>query len=580
MSVSSCIVFTDTHCPTEVKSNQVVIVGNQVVRGVQRFCLNAMCTYCGTGEYQNEYTDCSTCLKCTTEEDCCEGQEILTNCSSDRNAVCGCPPCTTITCPPSTTPDLPVEPSFQQNCPSDITIEAEEGATGGAVTWTEPVVSNASAAVQSHYPGDTFRIGYTDVFYAFSGSTGNMITCSFVINVKEAPRTTSTVDPVSTTTEQPEISSRCVNPVPNTTEQPDSGQFSSCDGQTVCWVLLGIITVVLVLFICQQESKSESIVHTIFQLTGSSILACRLPSIDRKEQKLVCMAWLLYDEYKNPIVFGGVYRVPPYLPGSPVYFSLDPSWSPVSMPLSPDLSLFHVHTDEGDCGAQPRQANGNPIDDVDQVDNNCNDNGDPEHRHLLGAEGNGTTEPDNPQGANDKSEGNAEAPLVVGVPNDKDAIQMNSMGPSQSGDERYAIQMNSMGPSQSGDERYVNTRLRSSIGPSDQQCQFEPQELGDEEITEDEINKVVDEAHNHYGTYFTTVDRFCSKFGMDRNYYRRVLEEEKSRAVPDQLFYAIVHWHDQKPQKKEAFRKSLSQVHEQLGISYVRYVNDRKNDQQ
>lgn len=51
-------------------------------------------------------------------------------------------------------------------------------------------------------------------------------------------------------------------------------------------------------------------------------------------------------------------RVPPYLPGSPVYFSLDPSWSPVSMPLSPDLSLFHVHTDEGDCGAQPRQANG------------------------------------------------------------------------------------------------------------------------------------------------------------------------------------------------------------------------------
>ncbi|PIK60786.1 hypothetical protein BSL78_02266, partial [Apostichopus japonicus] len=345
------LTYTEAGCASGPQTHDFCSPGQKLANRCE-----GECNYCGRGEYQNEFTDCSTCLKCTTEEDCCEGQEIITRCSSVRNAVCGCPPCTTITCPPSTTPDLPVEPSFQQNCPSNITIEAEEGATGSTVTWTEPVVSNASSAVQSHYPGSIFRIGYTDVFYAFSGSTGNMITCSFMINVKEAPRTTSTVDPVSTTTEQPEISSRCVNPVPTTTDPPDPVPTTlnrtdpvpttldqTGSGRNVCCVLLQIITPVFVLVL---------------------------------------------------VIGGGLI-----------------SW------------LYKCHrdkNDEGDCGAQPRQANGNPIDDVDQVDNNCNDNGDPEHRHLLGAEGNGTTEPDNPQGANDKSEGNAEAPLVVGVPNDKD----------------------------------------------------------------------------------------------------------------------------------------------------------------
>ncbi|XP_071840343.1 uncharacterized protein [Apostichopus japonicus] len=466
------------------------------------------CTYCGIGEYQNEFTDCSTCLKCTTEEDCCEGQKIITRCSSVRNAVCGCPPCTTITCPPSTTPDLSVEPSFQQNCPSDITIEAEEGATSSTVTWTEPVVANASAAVQSHHPGSRFRIGYTDVFYAFSGSTGNMITCSFVINVKEAPRTTSTVDPVSTTTDQPEISSRCVNPVPTTTDPPDpvsttcnrtdSGQFSSCDGQTVCWVLLGIITVVLVLFICGVFYKCHR---------------------DEREQRIR------------------------------------------------DAELLREPArDEGDCGAppQPRQANGNPIDDVDQGDNNFKDNGDPEHRHLLGAEGNRATEAANPQGANDKSEeGKAEASQVVDLVNDKNAIQMNSMGPSQS-----------------GDERYVNTPLQSNIGSSDQQWQFEPEELGDQYVDEHELSILATRIfRNHGGKELSDVPYFCSQLGIPSTVFNPVCMDRKKSRTDEILYYVFRDWRMASSLTRNKLRKALFDFDQGNKTSlcklYVKIVNDR-----
>ncbi|XP_071839737.1 uncharacterized protein [Apostichopus japonicus] len=112
------------------------------------------------------------------------------------------------------------------------------------------------------------------------------------------------------------------------------------------------------------------------------------------------------------------------------------------------------------------------------------------------------------------------------------------------------------------------------------QLQFSNAAIGNVLITEEEINDVAEEVYKHMGTYYTGLDRFCSKFGMDGNYYRRVLEEKKSSSAQDQLFYAIVHWHAQNPQTKEAFRKSLCKVDKRLGIWYVGYVNDQENDQQ
>ncbi|XP_071840669.1 uncharacterized protein [Apostichopus japonicus] len=499
------LTYTEAGCASGPQTHDFCSPGQKLANRCE-----GECNYCGRGEYQNEFTDCSTCLKCTTEEDCCEGQEIITRCSSVRNAECGCPPCTTITCPPSTTPDLPVEPSFQQNCPSNITIEAEEGATGSTVTWTEPVVSNASSAVQSHYPGSIFRIGYTDVFYAFSGSTGKMITCSFIINVKEAPRTTSTVDPVSTTTEQPEISSRCVNPVPTTTDPPDpvsttsnrtdSGQSSSCNGQTVCCVLLGIITFVLVL------------------LCGVLMYLLYKCHRDKREQRI-----------RN-------------------------------------AELLQEPRDEGDCGAPPqlRQANGNPIDGVDQVDNNCNDNGENSLRPLLGAGGNGATATANPPGANDKSEGKTEAPQVVDLVNDKNEIPMTSMGPSQSGDESA---------------RYVDMPRQSNIGPSDQQWQFEPEELGGEPVEDQELALLAASiAKLHARKAFNDVQLFCSQLGIHYSVYNSVLMDKKQSNNEEKLYYVFEAWLMATSLTRNSLCKTLSKFDKlkttSLCNSYVDIVHE------
>ena len=76
------------------------------------------------------------------------------------------------------------------NCPTDITISADQGAAEAIVTWVEPVpVSNCLVGglqtINSHSSGTAFPIGKTVVHYEASDECGNRTTCSFTVTVLE-----------------------------------------------------------------------------------------------------------------------------------------------------------------------------------------------------------------------------------------------------------------------------------------------------------------------------------------------------------------------------------------------------------
>ena len=69
------------------------------------------------------------------------------------------------------------------------TISLGSGAGGTSVSWTEPtatdVCSQVTLVTRSHAPGDRFTVGTTRVTYIFSDATGNRVTCSFNVVIRE-----------------------------------------------------------------------------------------------------------------------------------------------------------------------------------------------------------------------------------------------------------------------------------------------------------------------------------------------------------------------------------------------------------
>ncbi|XP_071840686.1 uncharacterized protein [Apostichopus japonicus] len=191
-----------------------------------------------------------------------------------------------------------------------------------------------------------------------------------------------------------------------------------------------------------------------------------------------------------------------------------------------------------------------------------NDNGDPAHRHLLGAEGNGATTPANPRGANVYGdtprchllEGNgATAPANPQGANDNgDPAHCHLLGAEGNGATAPAnpqganlIQTISLGPSQSGDEsaRYVNTPRRWNIGPSDQQWQFELEELGGELVANQELSLLATSiAQLHGGRELNDERLFCSQLGIDDRVYNPVLMDRRQSNNEEKLYYVLYAW--------------------------------------
>jgi len=66
------------------------------------------------------------------------------------------------------------------NCPADITT------TNTAVSWTPPTIASGCGGytlTSSHNPGDVFACGPTTVTYSTQDACGNVVSCSFVVNV-------------------------------------------------------------------------------------------------------------------------------------------------------------------------------------------------------------------------------------------------------------------------------------------------------------------------------------------------------------------------------------------------------------
>ena len=82
-----------------------------------------------------------------------------------------------------TTPPVVIE------CPDTVTYTIPPGATTRVVTWLEPISTDNSGVRptvgQSHRPGDTFRLGTTEVMYTFSDQAGNTASCAFLVTIGE-----------------------------------------------------------------------------------------------------------------------------------------------------------------------------------------------------------------------------------------------------------------------------------------------------------------------------------------------------------------------------------------------------------
>jgi gliding motility-associated-like protein len=86
-----------------------------------------------------------------------------------------------------------VDPCFEDvfapeisNCPDDMTVFTDAGQCGALVSWVEPEVSD-NCAVESfestHFAGQEFPVGLTEVTYTAIDPSGNSATCSFSVLV-------------------------------------------------------------------------------------------------------------------------------------------------------------------------------------------------------------------------------------------------------------------------------------------------------------------------------------------------------------------------------------------------------------
>ncbi|XP_072045211.1 hyalin-like isoform X2 [Amphiura filiformis] len=72
-------------------------------------------------------------------------------------------------------------------CPSNMTVELDQGSNGAIVNWKEPVVEDASGyamlLIQTHVSGTFFTMGTTIVSYIFRDNANNMEKCSFTVTL-------------------------------------------------------------------------------------------------------------------------------------------------------------------------------------------------------------------------------------------------------------------------------------------------------------------------------------------------------------------------------------------------------------
>jgi len=76
------------------------------------------------------------------------------------------------------------------NCPTDFTVTTPNGACSTSVIWDAPAVTDAcdsySIVPQPNVqPSTVFQTGLTTVIYTAQDSTGNLMSCSFVVTVEE-----------------------------------------------------------------------------------------------------------------------------------------------------------------------------------------------------------------------------------------------------------------------------------------------------------------------------------------------------------------------------------------------------------
>lgn len=72
------------------------------------------------------------------------------------------------------------------DCPSGITLEAEEGQWGASVSWAPPTATDncsVTTLASSHEPGHFFNVGSTPVTYTATDEAGNSSACQFLVTV-------------------------------------------------------------------------------------------------------------------------------------------------------------------------------------------------------------------------------------------------------------------------------------------------------------------------------------------------------------------------------------------------------------
>nr|XP_054749141.1 hyalin-like [Lytechinus pictus] len=76
-----------------------------------------------------------------------------------------------------------------EGCPDDITQSTDPAVNNASVSWTEPAVTddrdNATISTDNYSPGDTFPIGSTAVMYTATDISGNTVTCSFTVLIRD-----------------------------------------------------------------------------------------------------------------------------------------------------------------------------------------------------------------------------------------------------------------------------------------------------------------------------------------------------------------------------------------------------------
>ena len=87
----------------------------------------------------------------------------------------------TLSCTEDTTPPV------VDRCPDSFILNQQPGSPSRVVTWIEPIAVDDSGVaprvIQSHFSGDEFSLGTTEVTYSFVDDSQNVATCSFSITI-------------------------------------------------------------------------------------------------------------------------------------------------------------------------------------------------------------------------------------------------------------------------------------------------------------------------------------------------------------------------------------------------------------